>query len=99
MESLDVSIDGVHFGRILIDPLVEDKLHRKHQGVTYQDVVEAIQWPAHAEAGWEDDEVHGRRVVAMGQTAAGRELICWLQPLPEWEDEPDTWKIRTARWV
>jgi hypothetical protein len=88
----------MHLGRLVIDPPVEDKLQRKH-GVTYDEVVEAIQWPARARAAWEDHPVHGRRVVATGSVASGRQIICALEPLPDWDENADTWNIRTARWV
>lgn len=89
----------MHFGLIVVDPAVEDKLHRKHKGITHRDVVEAVQWPARPQAAWDEDEEHGRRVVALGTNAADRTLICWLQPIPDWDDDADTWTIRTARWV
>lgn len=89
----------MYFGQLTISEATEDKLHRKHDGVTFRDVVDAIQWPAAVQAKWDDDEEHGRRVVAIGHDAAGRPLICWLEPLPHWEDDPNTWEIRTARWI
>jgi hypothetical protein len=88
----------VHLGRLVIDDAIDDKLRRKHN-ITFQDVVEAIQWPAHAEAGWEFHPDYGWRVVAYGTVAAGRGVICYLKPLPEWDDYADTWEVRTARWV
>ena len=92
-------IGKMHFGQLVIGPGVEDKLHRKHNGLTVDDVKEAIQWPAQAQAGWEDHPVHGERVVAVGSVASGRRLICWLDPIPEWDPRADTWTVRTARWI
>jgi hypothetical protein len=89
----------VYLGQLVIDPEIEDKLHRKHKGITFADVVEAIQWPAKALAAWEDHPVHGRRVVALGTVASGRRVICCLDPIPDWDEYADTWKVRTARWV
>jgi hypothetical protein len=39
----------VYFGLLIIDEPTRDKLNRKHN-ITYNDVVEAIQHPARAEA-------------------------------------------------
>lgn len=88
----------MHLGRLVIEPEIEDKLHRKHH-ITYNDVVEAIQWPARAQAAWEDDPDYGLRVIAVGTVAAGRGVITVLKPIPEWDDFADTWDIRTARWI
>jgi len=52
-----------------------------------------------AESGWEDDQEHGRRLVAVGQSANGRLVIGWLLPLPEWDEDSDTWALKSARWV
>ena len=94
------NIVGMYFGELRIDPGTEDKLHRKHRGITSKDVVEAIQWPARCEAIWEEHPDHGERAVAIGAVADGRELICALTPLPERDgQQADTWIIRTARWL
>jgi uncharacterized DUF497 family protein len=88
----------VHLGRLVIDEPTRDKLHRKHD-ITFEDVVEAIQWPARARAAWEEHEVYGRRLVAVGSVASRRQVICILKPMPEWDDNADTWDVKTARWV
>lgn len=88
----------MYLGLLTIDEQTRDKLHRKHN-ITFDDVVEAIQYPARAEAGWEDHPDYGWRVVAVGTNATGRPVICYLVPVPEWDDYADTWEIKTARWV
>ncbi|MDA2893427.1 hypothetical protein PDG61_21105 [Mycolicibacterium sp. BiH015] len=89
----------MHFGQLRIEPPTEDKLHRKHDGITFDDVVDAIQAPAETEAGWEYSDEHGWRVIALGTDARGREVICALIPIPEWDDYADTWMIKSARWL
>jgi hypothetical protein len=89
----------MHLGQLTVSPAVERKLRHKPKSLTGADVIEAIQWPARAEAEWEDHPQHGRRVVAVGSVASGRRLICALTPLPEWDDHADTWAVRTARWI
>jgi hypothetical protein len=89
----------VHLGRlVIVDESVNDKLRQKHH-ITYDEVVEALQWPAKARAAWDDHPDYGRRLIAMGSVASGREVIGYLEPLPEWDDHADTWDIKTARWV
>lgn len=89
----------MYFGQLRIDSATEDKLHRKHDGITFDDVVEAIQAPAESLAQWEFDETHSWRVIALGAVASGRQVICALVPIPEWDDYADTWMIKTARWI
>ena len=82
----------------MIDEPIRDKLNRKHN-ITFAAVVEAIQYPARADAAWEEHPDYGRRVVAVGAVASGRRVLCILKPSPEWDDHADTWNIQTARWV
>lgn len=89
----------MYFGELRIDPATEDKLHRKHNGITLDEVKEAIQAPAETQAGWEEHEEHGWRVIALGKVAGGRRVLCALVPIPEWDDYADTWMVKTARWV
>lgn len=89
----------VYLGRLVIlDDSVNDKLHQKHH-ITYDEVVEALQYPARAQAGWDDHPDYGWRVVAIGSVASGRRVIGILKPVPNWDDHADTWDIQTARWV
>jgi hypothetical protein len=89
----------VYLGRLVIlDAAVADKLRQKHH-ITYEQVVEALQYPARAEADWEDHPDYGRRVVALGSVASGRVVLGIVKPLPYWDEQADTWDIQTARWV
>jgi uncharacterized DUF497 family protein len=88
----------VHLGRLVIDGPTRQKIHRKHN-ITFDEVVEAIQWPARARAAWEQHDAYGMRLVVVGSVATGREVLCILKPMPEWDDNADTWDIQTARWM
>ena len=89
---------GEHLGVIEITPAIEYKIRRRHN-ITGLEVREALQWPAEAETAWENHEEHGRRLVAIGRAATGRLVIGWLLPLPEWDENSDTWTLKSARWV
>jgi len=91
-------VAGEHLGVIEIPPPIEDKIRRRHD-ITGLQVREALQWPAKAETAWENSDEHGRRLVAVGQAASGRLVIAWLLPLPEWDENSDTWTLKTSRWV
>jgi hypothetical protein len=89
----------VYLGRLVVlDEGVIDKLHQKHN-ITFDAVVEALQWPARADAAWEPHEAYGWRLVARGSVASGRRVLGILKPVPEWDDHADTWDVKTARWV
>lgn len=89
----------MYLGRLVIlDPAVNDKIQQKHR-ITFAEVVEALQFPAKALAGWEDHPDYGARVVAVGSVASGDKVLGILKPVPEWDTEADTWDIKTARWV
>jgi hypothetical protein len=87
-----------YLGRLVIDDQIRRKIQAKHH-ITFDDVVEAIQYPAKAEAEWEDHPDYGRRLVAGGAVATGRRVLCILKPVPLWDPHADTWDIKTARWV
>lgn len=89
---------AIYLGILEFDPSIRSKVNGKHH-VTPDEVREALQWPARAETAWEEHPEHGRRVVALGSTADGREVVAWLLPLPHWDDGTDTWIVKTARWV
>lgn len=89
---------GIHLGLIEADPSIETKINTKHN-CTLEEVRQALQYPAKARAGWEEDPEHGLRVVALGTTGAGRLLIGWLLPIPPWDENSDTWVIKSSRWV
>lgn len=87
-----------HLGLLLADASIVAKDNTKHN-LPHHLVQEALQFPARARTGWEDHELNGRRLVAMGSTSQGRELIAWLLPLPAWDEDSDTWLVKSARWL
>jgi len=87
----------VYFGLLIIDEATNAKINGKHH-IRFDQVQAAIQWPARPHAKWEDHPKHGRRVVAHGQTDGGR-VVCILNPVPEYDENADTWEIRTAQWL
>jgi hypothetical protein len=93
-------MSGEAIGHIHIDESIAEKIaQRPGGGCTPEEVREALLWPAKVTLAWDDDADHGRRLVAMGATSTGRLLIGWLLPVPWWEENPDTWVLKTARWV
>lgn len=88
----------IHLGLITADWSIEHKIGVKHS-CTLDEVREALQWPARAQAAWEEHEVHGRRLVAVGATGSGRRLVAWLLPTPDWDDDSGEWRVKSARWV
>jgi hypothetical protein len=87
---------SVYIGLILVSPEVQLKLHEKHRGLTADEVREAVQWPARPQVRWETHPDHGRRLVVLGTTAEGREVITWLSAV---DPSDGTWVVRTARYV
>lgn len=91
---------SVYLGQIVVDASVEQKLHEKHDGLTVQDVREALQRPSDVQVAWEDHQEHGRRLIAVGTTSLDRKLIAVLLPHPFYDgDSAETWILKTARWV
>ncbi len=91
---------SVYLGLIVADPGVEQKLREKHGGLTLDDVRDAIQQPSRSQAGWDDDEEYGRRLIAVGTTSSGRAVIAVLLPHPPYDgDDAETWIVKTAQWL
>lgn len=88
----------MHLGQLVANESTRDKLRRKHH-LDFEDVVEAVQWPARARAAWEDHPHYGRRLLAVGSVASGRRVFCVLKPVPDWDEHADTWTVQTARWI
>ena len=88
----------MHLGQLVIDESVRAKLNTKHN-ISFDEVKEAIQHPARARAKWDNHPVHGRRVAAIGTVASGRAVLCILIPVPEYDENADTWLVKTARWL
>lgn len=89
----------IHIGQVVASDRVVRKLREKHRGLTLEDVRDAVQWPARPQVAWENHPEHGRRLVAVGTDHTGRAIICALTPIPDWDDNADTWTICTARWL
>jgi hypothetical protein len=84
----------VRIVHIDIPPEVEAKIRGKHQ-VTGDEVREAFLWPARLLAcGWENHEVYGWRVIAVGRTYSNRAIVGALDPVDEVQGD---WRLRTAR--
>lgn len=87
-----------HLAEIRCDPPIERKIRDKHR-ISISEVREALEHPAKARTGWDEDPEHGRRLIAVGAVASGRRVIAWLLPSPEWDPYPEVWIVKTARWV
>jgi hypothetical protein len=77
---------------IQISDEMEDKI-RSRRFVTGAEVREACVPDAYEEAGWDNDPVHGRRLVVTGRTYQGRRLKLILQPIDVTEG---IWRLRTV---
>ncbi|GAA2701870.1 hypothetical protein Apa02nite_100410 [Actinoplanes palleronii] len=84
---------AVYIAEIHISAPTERKINTKHY-VTSDEVREALVLRKDVEAAWDDHPQHGRRVVALGQTAAGRPILAVLQ---EVDPSDGVWNLRTAR--
>ncbi len=80
---------------IVIDPHIVDKIKSKHN-VTADEVKEALLMQLDVDARWEEHPKHGRRVIAIGRIATGRELIAALLPI---DADEGIWRLKTARWL
>jgi len=80
---------------LIIDASVEAKIKEKHK-LTPAEVHEAVRLAPDAQAAWDDDPEHGRRLVVTGTTYMGRPVIAYLVPLNENDPEEGTFKLKTA---
>lgn len=80
----------VYIAIVEISPAMAQKIQSKH-GVTPAEVREACQ--QYTRAGWHDDPEHGRRLLLVGVTSAGRVLKVILQPV---YPRDGVWRLRTA---
>lgn len=87
----------MYLGLVVIDEPTNAKITGKHH-ITFDEVRDAVQWPAHPRAKWDDHPKFGRRLIVIGQTA-GKSVLCILKPLPEHDENADTWEVKTARWL
>lgn len=82
---------------VLIDDAPRQKISSKH-GLVVDDVIEAFQWPAEVQVAVEDHPEHGWRVIALGVTYDGKEVIGYLFPEPpEAMASAETWFVGSAR--
>jgi hypothetical protein len=88
---------GEWIGSIDFPSEVADKIKQKH-GITPEEVREAVSLGAAEELRWDHDEVHGRRLLAIGTPYHGAyRVIAVLAPV----DRTDgSWRCKTAmRWT
>lgn len=81
---------------VIIDDSIEAKIRAKDPPLTGTEVREATVYAKDSQAGWDDDEEHGLRLVVQGKTYAGRSVIAYLIPLNENDPEEGTFKLKTA---
>ena len=79
-------------GEIRISPTVEAKLRTEH-GLMATQVREAVSFRGHEQGRWSDHPKHGRRLLVMGRSADGVELVAVLRPL---DREDGLWQCLTA---
>ncbi len=90
---------AVHLGLIVADPSKLALIQQNHS-ITLEEIRDALQWPAKVRVAEETHPEHGWRVIAVGASATGREVIAALLPEPAWAGlAADTWRVRTARWL
>jgi hypothetical protein len=77
---------------IQISDEMEDKI-RSRRFVTGSQVREACVPDAYESAGWDDDPVHGRRLLVVGWTSHNIRLKIILQPIDVTEG---IWRLRTV---
>ncbi len=80
---------------LIIDVSIEAKIKEKHH-LTPIEVQEAVRLAPDAQADWEDDLEHGRRLVVTGTTYRGRTVIAYMVPLNENDPEEGSFRLKTA---
>jgi hypothetical protein len=84
---------AIYLAEIRITPSIERKIREKHS-VTAAEVRQALVLRPDVLARWENHEVHGLRVIALGTTYWGRLILAALYPV----DPPGgVWNLMTAR--
>lgn len=91
-----LEVPEVYVAVLIIDPSIEMKIRAKHPPLTGDEVREALVYRADLEAGWEDHEVHGRRLKVRTTTYSGVEFIAYLLPANEGDPEEGTFILKTA---
>ncbi len=72
-----------------------DKINEKHR-LTAAEVREAVVYARDTATEWQEDQEHGRRLVARGTTYRGRAVIAYMTPLNPNDEEEGTFKLSTA---
>jgi hypothetical protein len=89
-------VASIIIAEVLCDDAIVDKIRDKHPPLTFPAVRQALIYARDVQAGWEEDEEHGRRVVARGMTYVGTPFVAYLSPLNENDPEEGTFKLKTA---
>lgn len=92
-----VARSRVVVAELKIDPSVEAKIRAKpNHKLTGAEVREAVLYAKDAQAEWQDDEEHGRRLVVRGTTYLGRTIIAYMVPVNENDEDEGTFRLKTA---
>jgi hypothetical protein len=89
-------VPKVAIADLIIDPSVSKKIRDKHPPLTAEDVRVAVVFGRNIVARWEDDEVHGLRLVVRAATYVGVEFIAYLMPANDGDPEEGTFVLKTA---
>ena len=85
--------NAIYIAEIRIALTIEEKIKTKHN-VTPHEVREAFVLRPEVRAAWENNQAHGRRVIAFGKTYQGRPIIAALYPI---DVRDGIWMLMTAR--
>jgi hypothetical protein len=90
-------VASVYVAELIIPPTVEAKIRTKpNHNLTGTEVREAVLFAKDTQAGWVEDDKHGRRLMAKGTTYRGRPVIAYMDPLNPNDEEEGTFVLRTA---
>lgn len=90
------SVPKVYVAVLIIDPSIETKIRGKDPPLTGDEVRAAVLYSNAMRSGWEDSEVHGRRLVVRTTTYAGIEFVAYMLPADEDDPEEGTFILKTA---
>jgi hypothetical protein len=65
-------VAGIVIAEILCDDAIAAKIRDKHRPLTFAAVRQALIYARDGQAGWDEDDEHGRRLLARSRTYAGR---------------------------
>jgi hypothetical protein len=89
-------VQNVPVAQVIIDASIVAKLQSKHNPLTADEVREALVYGRYSSSGWDDDEVHGLRLVVTTTTLGGVEFTAYLMPLNPNDPEEGTFVLKTA---